>query len=440
MAINPDSIPSSEQVRETFVDRIYYPYQKQIFVVAAVCGVAVLAVLGIRWKQELRKEEMWGRFYRLEEMETSTPDAARERVASLEALIRDYPEDSVTPHAMRAIVFAHEAAGEWDEARAALDSLAGKYGDYDLFRVPSDPENAASRTIADGHELLIKKEIDWKSSSTYTHPKPDESRLALIETSKGNLWIAFYPDLAPAHVASFVAHAKAGDLNRTQFFEVRKSTQDEPQLLLAGSAASKDWTNPMEHDRDEPTAVIEPEPSRFRVRHQFGVVSAVKMPSGESGMAFMIVTAKNGFRRYDGDSSPFGMVIDREGSLATLAALAESPTYGTNPETKDLNGILSVQAHPYPYVYVRRVTVYSEERLEDGHTWDTSRSSQPLPELWESDLPAAWKPDPTKILPPEELNPDGTPKTPVKSPKDPDDGGDDPDESGGDDAGDDAPR
>lgn len=407
MAINPDSIPSSEQVRETLFDRIYYPYQKQILGVATVLAVGVLAFLGIRWKHEVREDEMWNRFYRLEETEATTPEAARERVASLEALVREYPEDSVTPHAMRAIVFAHEAAGEWEEAQAALDNLADKYGDYDLFKVPTDPKSSASRTIADQHASLIKKEIEWRETSVYHAPKPDESRLALVETNKGSFWIAFFPEQAPEHVAAFVRHAKQGDFNRTQFFEIRKSTEDQAQLLLAGSRASKDWAHPIEHDRDEPTDVIAPEESRFSIRHQLGVVSAVKMPSGESSMAFMIVTDKDGFRRYDGDSSPFGVILlDREGSRDTIAAIANSPTYGTNPDTKDMAGILPVRSHPYPYVYIRRVSIFSDEKLEAGHEWDTVNVSQPKPEPWETDLAPAWKPDPAKTPVVKDTTPD----------------------------------
>ena len=48
--------------------------------------------------------------------------------------------------------------------------------------------------------------------------------------------------------------------------------------------------------------------------------------------------------------------------------------------------------HPYPAIYIRRVSIWSKEKLEDGHAWDTAGVATDKPEAWETGRTAP-KPD-----------------------------------------------
>lgn len=390
MAINPDSIPSTESLQETLLDRIYYPYQKQIWAAGVLLVLVILGFLGGREWMAQRQDAMWSRYYRAEQLPAADANAAAEKVQTLRALIEEFPDEPVAAHAQREIVYTYKQSKQWTQAKDALTELRTSYPNYGLFSVKAGD----AQSIGDMLEESIEKEISWEAESQYVPHEPKTDRLALVETNVGNFWIAFYDEHAPAHVEAFVQRAKSGGFNRTQVYEVRTDTEGKAQLFLAGSEASKDWADPTEHDRDEPTATIRPEAARFKIRHTQRIVSAVKMPSGESSHAFMVITAKDGHRRYDGDTTPFGAVVDREGSLATLEKIGQTTTYGQHPATKDLPGILAVRQHPYPYIYIRRVSIWKDEKLESGHTWDNdgARIATATPEAWEEKLPEAWKP------------------------------------------------
>jgi cyclophilin family peptidyl-prolyl cis-trans isomerase len=410
MALNPDAIPTSEQVRETLLDRFYYPYQKQIWLACGVLSLAIVAFLGIREVRQRRYDEQWTRYNVAREagrenVNPSDPDAARrgadERITVLQRLVKDYPDDLVTPWAMNAIVTAQVEAGRYDEALQTLAELRSKFKDYPLNTESVDTASGgARRSLAERMEALIRDEKDWAVRSAYVHPQPTSKSLALVETTAGSFWIGFYEEQAPAHAANFIALAKSGYFNGTQVYQVRTGgTPDAPTPLAfeAGSAASRfegpdAVRDPSAHDQDEPLATIDSEDSRSLIKHRRGVVSAVVQASGESAHRFMVVAAANGLSRYDGQNTPFAMVLEREASPATVDLICRSTTFGTHPETKADPDAFRMRDHPNPYIWIRRVSIWRDEKLEAGHTWDTSRAGTAQPEPWEATLPAPVKP------------------------------------------------
>ena len=119
MQFSPDAIPSSEQLQETLFDRIYYPYQKQIWTGGTILMLAIITFLGLREHRESRENEMWGQYYALLDVPARNADAYRERAESLQALYDEYPTDSVSPHVMRAMIQAQAAAGPATDLAAA---------------------------------------------------------------------------------------------------------------------------------------------------------------------------------------------------------------------------------------------------------------------------------------------------------------------------------
>jgi len=402
MALTPDAIPTNEQMVESLADRFYHPHKKQVWIAGAVFFAAIIGYLGMDSFRRTRTDDMWDRYHQAEQMfdlsPFSTPDAAaaRKQVDALQLLVKDYPAETVTPFALQQMIKAQVALGEYEGALKTLDDLRHRFKDFPLNTLPADADaSGRARSLGDKLEDTIKRERDWSVKQTYVHHWPSEERTALVETSAGSFWMSFYggPNEAPKHVESFIQHAKHGDYNGTQVYSLIQSVEGAPERFECGSRASGLAANggvrdPSDHDRDEPTDTIASEDTRYSVRHVYRVVSAAKMDSGESGMRFVVVAKRDGLSKMNGEFTPFAAVMDREKSLETIDRIGRSPTYNSNPETRESAGTYRMRDHPYPAIYIRRVTIWANEKIEDGHTWDVSRAvaAKGEPEPWEAGL------------------------------------------------------
>ncbi|MCE9637349.1 MAG: peptidylprolyl isomerase [Planctomycetes bacterium] len=339
----------------------------------------------------------------------------------LRRLVQDFPDDPVTPFALNDIVSAQAEGGRFDEALQTLGDLRTRFPKYPLNSESADSGSGGQkRSLADRLEAQIKAEKEWASATQYTHPIPSSKVLALVETTVGSLWLGFYEEQAPQHVAKFFELAKSGYFNGTQVYHVRTAGSPDlptPMLFEAGSAASRFAgpganPDPGTHDKDEPTDTIEPEDARDAIRQLRGVVSSVSMPSGESARRFMVIGAEGGVARYNGQTTPFAMVLDREGSMSTLEKICRASTYGTDKAFEKDAEKFRMANHPYPPIWIRRVSLWRDEKLEAGHTWDTKLAGQPTPEAWEATLPpppkpAEFAPKPKDPVTPENPAPEG---------------------------------
>lgn len=405
MRLHPDAIPTSDQVRETLFDRYYFPYRRQIWGLVAVLLAAILVVLGMREWENRQRDEQWTRFAVAlagdSSSQTGPADQTRsleERVALLRRLVLDFPKAPVTPYALMEITSAQTSTKRFDEARKTLAELRARFPDFAFSRATTaDLGETTSIPLADRLDSALRNEEDWLKATAYVHPEPAKNRAALIETTGGSFWIGFYPEQAPNHVDAFVKNAKSGWFSGTQVYQARSNLiGGTPSPLAFEAAATSSKANaeagfnpdPAVHDQDEPDFTIDPEDSRYTIHHRRGVVSAVTMASGESARRFMVVTAPGGMEgTYNGRNSVFGSVLEKEQSLAVIDRITMVPTYGTSPETKDSPLFTGARDHPMPHVYIRRVTIWSDEKLETGHTWDTSRAGTAEPEPWEATLP-----------------------------------------------------
>lgn len=406
MALTPDSIPTSEQVQETLFDRFYFPYKKQIWATGGVLAIAILAFLGHReWRIRERNEQANRLDAALFAGGPGAPASSEQRIALLEAVVRDFPNHDVTPFALDALVHTYAEAERYDDALRTLDQLRTRFKDFVTNTASADTRaDGQPRSLAERLETMLRAERDWRAKTAYVHPEPKLDRQALVETTSGSFWVAFYPDHAPAHVDNFVQLAKSGYFNGTQVYDVRRATAPNvggPLSFEAGSAASRyegadALRDPGAHDADEPGHTIDPEDSRFTIRHRRGIVSSVVMPSGESARRFLVVCTPDGLEAtYNGNNTPFAAVIDKEGSFDTIQKISVAPTYGTDPTTENHPETGRMRNHPYPPIWIRRVTIWKDEKLEAGHTFDTAAAgAQPSkPEPWEATLPPPPKPE-----------------------------------------------
>jgi cyclophilin family peptidyl-prolyl cis-trans isomerase len=420
MALTPDAIPTNEQMLESIADRFYHPHKKQIWIAGALFFLAVVAFLAAREMHRVRQAEMWDRYYEATEGFTMNslvaPDveAARKQVEELDVLLREYPDDSVTPYAMQDKILAQAGSGDFEGALKTLDELRSRFKDFPANTLSADPDaSGRPRSLSERLEDALKHERDWTGQRAYVHHWPSEDRLALVETSAGPFWLGFYgaETEAPKHVESFIRHAKAGDYNGTQVYSVLQGVDGQPERFEAGSLVSglKGERDPALHDRDDPKDAIDPEDARTTIHHVYRVVSAAKMDSGESGSRFVVIARRNGLEKMNGEYTPFAAVMDREKSLETVDRIGRATTYVNHPDTKSAKGVERLRNNPYPPIYIRRVTIWAQEKLEEGHAWDTSRAGH-------SDQPEPWEASRTPARPEEfvekkdETPKDGTPK------------------------------
>mgnify|MGYP002622666674 CR=1 FL=1 len=388
-----------DNVDENFFDIYYHPYKKQIWGVGAALAIVVVAFLGLRQYRKTRLDEQWSRYDAAIEISGprlpgQTPeDEANRQIDALRTLARDYPDDTVTPFALKGIVDAQVAAGKYADALSTLEELQQRFPDFALFTIPAEGADSKG-SLADHLRGTLESERTWRTETSYEHTWPDTDRIACVDTTMGTFWLGFYDEAAPRHVAAFIENAKAGVYNGTQVYDVRRGADGSPQLFAAGSRASKTARDPADHDRDEPADTIEPEYSRCTIHDVQRVASAVEMDSGESRTAFQVITSETGMvDRFFGRTSPFAAVLDRGDSLDVIARISRAPTYETNPETASADGIHRMRDHPYPPIYIRRVTILRDERPEDGHTFDTANYGKDVAEAWEATLPPPPRPE-----------------------------------------------
>ncbi len=421
MHLTPDAIPTNEQLRESLADRFYHPYKKLIWAAGAILVAAIVGILGWREYRKAREDEMWTRYTEATKdfspISTGDSDkvAAAKVVEGLRRLVADFPTGSIAPVAMLTICQAQVQLGQYDEALQTLQDLRTRFPDFAINALPAETDaSGGTRSVADRMESVIKRERDWAKERNYVHHWPTDDRLALVETNVGSFWLGFYSkkDEAPRHVEEFVKRAKSGFYNGTQVFSDVQAQDGSPMYFEAGSKASGlpehgGVLDPAEQDRDDPTDTIEPEDTRTLLRHQYRMVTAGVTDSGESASRFVVVTKREGMQKFDGQRTPFAAVMDRDKSLDTIDRIGRHTTYATSTETKDSPGVYRMRDHPYPAIYIRRVTIWTNEKLEDGHTWDTSRTQTDKPEPWESEIVS---PKPQQFVPAE--TPPSTPTPP----------------------------
>jgi len=195
MPLTPDAIPTNEQLRESIADRFYQPHRKQIWGGVILFFLIVVGILGYRQIQRSRQDEMWDRYHEAAQTFELNPfvdpdaAAARKQLEAMQQIVRDYPDDTVTPFAMQAIIKAQIGLGEYEGSLKTLDELRTRFKDFPLNTLPADPDDAGHpRSLAQRVEDAIKRERDWAGKRAYVHHWPAEDRLALVETTSGNMW------------------------------------------------------------------------------------------------------------------------------------------------------------------------------------------------------------------------------------------------------------
>ncbi len=161
------------------------------------------------------------------------------------------------------------------------------------------------------------------------------NEVAVIKTSKGELVVEFWPDVAPNTVENFKKLARQGFYDGTGFHRIIKGF-----MIQGGDPLTKDASMESRWGTGDPGYKIKAE---FNSKsHQFGVLSMARSQSPDSaGSQFFICTGDASF--LDNKYTAFGHVIKGEDVLKALESVPTRSNGGEKSRPVERQGIESVK-------------------------------------------------------------------------------------------------
>ncbi len=151
----------------------------------------------------------------------------------------------------------------------------------------------------------------------------DTAEVAVMKTNKGEMVIAFWPDVAPKTVENFKKLAKEGFYDGTAFHRIMKTF-----MIQGGDPLTKDPSKEAMWGTGDPGYKIKAEFNDKK--HEFGVLSMARSQDPDSaGSQFFICTGDASFldRKY----TAFGKVIKGDDVLKKIAETPVTTSAGGEP-------------------------------------------------------------------------------------------------------------
>ena len=273
-------------------------------------------------------------------------------------------------------------------AQKRLAELQGEKFDHfppavSRWFVATDPEPVK------GLARQLEKDLAWARDHTYVEPQPDASPTAVIRTDEGDIHLRFYGDLAPGHVANFVANARRGLYNGTAFHFATGG--EEKTSVAGGDPYSYFYNDPREKSHilrwghGTTGYNVPPETSRFRVIHRRGTVTAQRRERADwdNGAQFRILL--DSMPSLDRTYSPFARVVE---GIGVVEKAANRPTVSTHPTYKDDPAFQSLQTEGLIVqpVWIEKVIVYDENGKALDHSFPLEPGEKSLAAVGETPL------------------------------------------------------
>ncbi len=165
--------------------------------------------------------------------------------------------------------------------------------------------------------VLSQEEIDaiLNTVATTAVDQVGENEIALLETTKGTMAIAFYTDIAPEHTRSFKRLVTSGYYNGTRFHRIIDNF-----MIQGGDILTRD-DDPDNDGTGGPGYNV---PAEFNgIPHDLGILSMARAQNPNSaGSQFFLCLSRQGTAGLDGQYTVFGKVI---GGLDVLKTLGKVP-------------------------------------------------------------------------------------------------------------------
>jgi len=245
--------------------------------------------------------------------------------ASLDALARDPAVAGQAAAPWVRLIQARATADEGADPSSAADMLREEAPDHPLATIPlrlapgEDPALPGDIILFRGERMQA-----WRDghADLFQNPAPPENGPRVrIETSKGPLVVALYPDRAPEHVANFLALTEDGSYVGTRFHRVI------PGFMVQGGDPNSRDGAPETWGQGGTDRTLAPEESGLR---HFRLALASAKQSGateENGSQFYITTGPA--HHLDGQHTVFGVLVEGE---AVLEQIESGPTVGDRPQ------------------------------------------------------------------------------------------------------------
>jgi cyclophilin family peptidyl-prolyl cis-trans isomerase len=169
-------------------------------------------------------------------------------------------------------------------------------------------------------------------SSTNQSPTDEHQKVeAVLETSRGEIVIEFFPKEAPAHVDYFIKQARAGAYDGTTFHRMFKNG-----LIQGGDPLTKNAAAKARYGTGGLNAGLPDEVNKYK--HVGGAVSAAmalnpanpnEVKPGSSGAQFFIVVGAQS--QLDAKFTVFGRVVE---GMDVAASISNAPTNPSNIATE----------------------------------------------------------------------------------------------------------
>ena len=355
--MNPkkETVPAVEESPRSFMERV----EENRKILVGVGILAVIGIVGVVLFNSLGRqaaEEEWYRLY-----------SARPPLGNATALgeLADSGSRDFRAHALFQLAHVATMKRDYAGAIAALDRIEAECGDALLARLPSpDRRTPLYRLLRD----RVAADLAWENEHGYDDdPKVNEDRVALIETDHGAVWVGFYPDYAPKHVEAFIAKAKAGAYNGTQFYLVT------PTQLRFGGEMTLDEDDFNDAKPSAAQSYIDPEKGRYRLEHLRGMISSVDFDDGEA-IEKLTVTL-NRSPALNKRQTIFAAILKGRGrGMGPLDEIRNTAvTYARSDDPlHQSERYVELAGHPVDPVRVTRISIWSKDKIEDGHDWDTT--------------------------------------------------------------------
>jgi peptidyl-prolyl cis-trans isomerase B (cyclophilin B) len=214
-----------------------------------------------------------------------------------------------------------------------------------LLKSPSDFKLAYAKEFSNAAPLEVKLLKPAPAGLKFMDPAaiPDAALAnynVLLQTSRGDMQLEFWPDVAPNHVRNFLDLASTGYYDGVIFHRVFPGF-----MIQGGNAATK---------RDPNATAEEPGPRTLKAefsakRHERGVLSAARSPDPDSASSQFFIMHANA-THLDGQYSAFGKLVTGYDVLDLIANSPGRPIPGAggvrpNEPQKILRAIV-VEARP----------------------------------------------------------------------------------------------
>ncbi len=345
----------------------------------------------IRAKHEPAQDPIWENPYSIYN------DERMRYIGALEAFLGGQAgdgEDALEPHTkflLAKVIADHILAnpGVLDqEDRAEFYAKATKQ----LVSIRDDhPDFPLNWTMLseDGFPSLTRQFIKWLEDNQAWEQKhmlravePTAGVRVLIRTTRGDMLLGLYKELAPTWTAEFLQRAMAGTFDGVSFVEKRDvgdASEPAEHGIRTGGAATRNLA-PYDPQAAKVAADVKvragalPEESRNRIPFERGIVSAWHSGTDEydSNEEFLVVTSRSPYLDYK--YTPIGTLVDESGfkSLLTADRIFNGDVWRTDPTIRDdsnLSGLLDWLQVP---VQIVKVLVY-----KDGKLQQTSEGASP---------------------------------------------------------------